>query len=162
MPRRVLVALSLVSLVACNRIADPISALDGGPAPATALINPLPIAADPFTPVFTLVAPGVFEVLPATCNHPGDFEPEVMPARILPAYGDGRAIGIRLFSIRKGSFYDKAGFQNGDIVERVNDFELSPPNQLLEAYTRLKAVKTVRFELLRNGEPLVQTYHLKN
>ncbi|MFH1810871.1 MAG: type II secretion system protein GspC [Pseudomonadota bacterium] len=74
-------------------------------------------------------------------------------ARIVPSFQDGKANGFKLFSIRPGSLYAKIGIKNGDVIQRINGYEISSPDKALEIYTKLKDSKNVTVDLLRRGKP---------
>lgn len=57
-------------------------------------------------------------------------------ARIVPAFVNGRTAGFKLFGIRPGSDFARAGLQNGDVINRINGIELTSPSRALEAYNR--------------------------
>jgi general secretion pathway protein C len=84
-----------------------------------------------------------------------------MKARIVPAFRDGRAIGFKVFSIRPGSLYTHIGIQNGDVITRINGFDLDSPEKALEIYTRLKNERRVDIELERRGKPIRKTYNIQ-
>ncbi len=79
-------------------------------------------------------------------------------ARIVPSFKDGSANGFKLFSIRPGSLYSKIGIKNGDVVQRINGYEISSPDKALEIYTKLKNSKQVTVDLLRRGKPQTLDY----
>src|SRR5262249_59608821 len=58
-------------------------------------------------------------------------------ARIVPAYGDGQPRGFKVFAIRPGSFLARIGMRDGDVVRRINGFEMNSAANALESYTRL-------------------------
>ena len=84
-----------------------------------------------------------------------------MQARTVPAFRNGRAIGLRLLSIRPGSLYTQIGVQNGDVIVRINGFDLDSPEKALEAYTRLKSASRIDLELERRGQPTRKTYLIR-
>lgn len=79
-------------------------------------------------------------------------------ARIVPAFEGGKTIGFKLFSIRPGSLYSKVGLQNGDVITRINGYEMSSPEKGLEIYTKLKDAKSVNVDLKRRGKPMTLDY----
>jgi general secretion pathway protein C len=79
-------------------------------------------------------------------------------ARIVPAFEGGKTVGFKLFSIRPGSLYSKIGLQNGDVITRINGYEMSSPEKGLEIYTKLKDSKTVTVDLKRRGKPQTLDY----
>jgi general secretion pathway protein C len=84
-----------------------------------------------------------------------------MQARIVPAFKDGVAQGFKLFSIRPDSIYSKIGIQNGDVIKRINGFDLNSPEKALEIYSKLKESSRIDIEVERNGAAVRKTYNVK-
>ncbi len=72
-------------------------------------------------------------------------------ARVIPYTVDGRLIGYRIFSIRPGSIYSRAGLQNGDIIQRVNGVELTTPEKAYLLFQQLRNEARITIDLLRAG-----------
>lgn len=79
-------------------------------------------------------------------------------ARIVPAFESGKAIGFKLFSIKPNSLYSKIGIKNGDVVTRINGYEINSPDKALELYQRLKDSKSISVDLKRRGSPVTLDY----
>jgi general secretion pathway protein C len=84
-----------------------------------------------------------------------------MQARIVPAFKDGQAQGFKLFSIRPDSIYTKIGIQNGDVIKRINGFDLNSPEKALEIYSKLKESSRIDIEVERNGASIRKTYNVR-
>jgi general secretion pathway protein C len=84
-----------------------------------------------------------------------------MQARIVPAFKDGQAQGFKLFSIRPDSIYSKIGVQNGDVIKRINGFDLNSPEKALEVYAKLKEASRIEIELERNGSSIRKNYTIR-
>lgn len=84
-----------------------------------------------------------------------------MQARIVPAFKDGVAQGFKLFSIRPDSLYTKIGIQNGDVIKRINGYDLNSPEKALEIYSKLKEASRIDIEVERNGSVLRKTYNVR-
>ena len=84
-----------------------------------------------------------------------------MQARIVPAFKDGVAVGFKLFSIRPDSIYTKIGVQNGDVIRRINGYEINSPDKALEVYSKLKESSRIDIELDRNGSNVRKTYNVR-
>lgn len=84
-----------------------------------------------------------------------------MQARIVPAFKDGVATGFKLFSIRPDSIYAKIGIQNGDVIRRINGFEINSPDKALEVYSKLKEAGRIEIEVDRNGRTVRKTYNVR-
>jgi general secretion pathway protein C len=83
-----------------------------------------------------------------------------MQARIVPAFKDGQAEGFKLFSIRPDSLYSKIGIQNGDVIKRINGFDMNSPEKALEIYSKLKDATRIEIDVDRNGAPVHKTYNI--
>jgi len=77
----------------------------------------------------------------------------MVQARIMPHFTDGQADGFTLSAIQPGSFYQRLGLHNGDVVHRVNGRELSSPEQAVMVYQQLQGESDVEVEVTRNGQP---------
>ncbi|GHG74716.1 type II secretion system protein GspC [Comamonas sp. JC664] len=84
-----------------------------------------------------------------------------MQARIVPAFKDGQAVGFKLFSIRPDSIYSKIGVQNGDVIRRINGFDLNSPEKALEVYSKMKDAARIEIEIERNGAPIRKSYNVR-
>lgn len=84
-----------------------------------------------------------------------------MQARIVPAFKDGQAQGFKLFSIRPDSIYSKIGVQNGDVIKRINGFDMNSPEKALEVYSKLKEANHIVIELERNGSAIRKSYNIR-
>jgi general secretion pathway protein C len=84
-----------------------------------------------------------------------------MQARIVPAFKDGVSQGFKLFSIRPDSIYTKIGIQNGDVIKRINGYDLNSPEKALEIYSKLKEAARIDIEVERNGASVRKTYNVR-
>ncbi|MBI5526528.1 MAG: general secretion pathway protein GspC [Deltaproteobacteria bacterium] len=81
-----------------------------------------------------------------------------MQARIVPNFEGGKANGFKLFSIKPDSIYSKIGLQNGDVVQKINGFEMNSPDKALEIYQKLKDSKSVKIDISRGGKAMSYDY----
>lgn len=84
-------------------------------------------------------------LLLSSCTYPAD------APRFLPAFREGRPIGLAVHSIEPRTRWSTHGVRNGDIILRIEDIELTSPDRMLEAYSKLKDARRVRTELERKG-----------
>lgn len=82
-------------------------------------------------------------------------------ARIVPSFHNGKANGFKLFSIRPGSLYSKIGIQNGDIIQKINGFEMNSPDKALEIYSKLKDADNITVDLVRRGKTKSLSYNIR-
>jgi general secretion pathway protein C len=88
----------------------------------------------------------------------GDLNRIATQARIVPSFKNGVANGFKLFSIQPGSLYSSIGIQNGDVIQRVNGYEINSPEKALELYQKLKEAGNVVIEGDRGGSPFRKEY----
>jgi general secretion pathway protein C len=81
-------------------------------------------------------------------------------ARIVPSFKNGVANGFKLFSIQPGSLYASIGMENGDVIQRINGFEINSPDKALEVYQKLRNSSHITIELERNGRPVRKEYNV--
>lgn len=81
-------------------------------------------------------------------------------ARIVPSFENGVANGFKLFSIQPGSLYASIGVENGDVIQRVNGYEINSPEKALELYQRLREAAHVTIELKRGGQVIRKEYNI--
>ena len=82
-------------------------------------------------------------------------------ARAVPYFRNGQSVGMRLFAIRRGSLYEKLGFQNGDVLKSVNDVSLSDPSQALRIFEQLKNERSIGVVIERSGEDVDLQYSIR-
>jgi general secretion pathway protein C len=84
-------------------------------------------------------------------------------ARIVPSFknGNGVADGFKLFSIVPDSLYAKIGIQNGDVIRRINGYEMNSPDKALEIYQKLRDASRIEIEIERRGETLRNSYSIE-
>lgn len=82
-------------------------------------------------------------------------------ARIVPSFKNGVANGFKLFSIRPGSIYSSIGVQNGDVITRINGFDINSPDKALEVYQRLKDARNVEIDIERRGQVIKKRYAIE-
>ena len=82
-------------------------------------------------------------------------------ARIVPSFKNGVANGFKLFSIVPDSLYAKIGIQNGDVIRRINGYEMNSPDKALEIYQKLRDASRIEIELERRGETVRKSYSIE-
>ena len=83
-----------------------------------------------------------------------------MQARMVPSFKNGVANGFKLFSIQPGSLYASIGIQNGDVIQRVNGYEINSPDKALELLQKLKESPHVTIETERGGQVISTEYNI--
>ncbi len=81
-------------------------------------------------------------------------------ARIVPSFKNGVANGFKVFSIQPNSFYSSIGVENGDVIQKINGYEINSPDKALEIYQKLREARHVTVDLERNGQTIRKEYNV--
>ena len=85
-----------------------------------------------------------------------------MQARIVPAFKDGQARGLQaLLHPPRLPLLEDRHRQNGDVIKRINGFDMNSPEKALEIYTKLKDANRIDIEIDRNGTSVRKTYNVR-
>lgn len=82
-------------------------------------------------------------------------------ARLKPNIVNGREEGFALSEVKPGGVYQSLGLQDGDVLLRINDYDISNPERALQAFTALKGMERVQVDLIRSGSRMTMTYQIK-
>jgi general secretion pathway protein C len=81
-------------------------------------------------------------------------------ARIVPSFKNGVANGFKVFSIQPNSFYSAIGVENGDVIQKINGYEINSPDKALEIYQKLREARHVTVDIERNGQVIRKEYNV--
>jgi general secretion pathway protein C len=82
-------------------------------------------------------------------------------ARLRPNVADGKQDGFVLSEVKPGGIYQSLGLQDGDVLLRINDYDISNPERALQAFTALRGLDRVQIDLIRSGSKMTMTYQIK-
>lgn len=82
-------------------------------------------------------------------------------ARLKPNIVDGKEEGFVLSEVRAGGIYQSLGLQDGDVLLRINEYDISNPERALQAFTALKGMDRVQVDIMRAGSRMTMTYQIK-
>lgn len=85
----------------------------------------------------------------------------ITQARAVPVLQDGKSAGFKLFNIRRGSIFEKIGLLDGDIVQKVNDTELTDPAKAVGLLEDVQSMGQIRVNFVRGGRPRTFTYSIR-
>jgi len=91
-------------------------------------------------------------------SNPGQI---MTDARLRPNVMDGKQEGFILSEVKPGGIYQSLGLQNGDVLLRINEYDISNPERALQAFTALKGLERVQIDLIRAGSKMTMTYQIK-
>jgi len=82
-------------------------------------------------------------------------------ARLKPNSSNGRTEGFILSEVKPGGIYQSLGLQDGDVLLKINEYEISNPEVALQALTALKGLDRVEIDLIRAGSRMTMNYQIK-
>ena len=91
----------------------------------------------------------------------GNLNQVATQARIVPSFKNGKANGFKMFSIKPESIFGKIGLKNGDVIQKINGFEINSPDKVLEVYQKLRDARSVSIDLQRRGQPMNMNYNIQ-
>ncbi|MBF8258344.1 MAG: hypothetical protein HW377_718 [Actinobacteria bacterium] len=81
--------------------------------------------------------------------------------RLIPFFEGNRSAGYRVAAVRPGSAFEQLGFRGGDVIQQVNNVELSTPDKVYTIFQNLKDEKRVTVNILRGGQKNTITYEIR-
>jgi general secretion pathway protein C len=82
-------------------------------------------------------------------------------ARLQPNLVNGKQEGYILREVRSGGIYQSLGLQNGDALLRINEYNISNPENALQAFTALRGMDRVQVDIVRDGTKMTLTYQIR-
>jgi general secretion pathway protein C len=82
-------------------------------------------------------------------------------ARMLPNFKNGKQEGFVVHEIKPEGVFNAIGLQDGDVLLRINNFEISGPDAALRAFTALKGMDRMDLDIVRGGQKLTLTYQIR-
>ncbi|HIJ59173.1 MAG TPA: hypothetical protein HPP56_00950 [Nitrospirae bacterium] len=82
-------------------------------------------------------------------------------ARLLPNFVDGVQKGFVIREIKHGGIYHNLGLRDGDVLLRINDYNINNPESGLQAFTALKGLERVNLDIIRGNSNLTLSYLIR-
>ncbi len=82
-------------------------------------------------------------------------------ARLLPYSEGGKVAGFRISEIKPGGIFGLMGLQNGDILLRINDYEVDSPEKGVKLLSGLRGESSVSMDIRRDGKPKRLNYQIR-
>ena len=91
----------------------------------------------------------------------GDYSKLILQAHAVPYMTNGVPNGLRLDFVAPSGFFDKAGFQYGDVIQRINGVEVRDPVRLLSSFQQVVNERSVKVDIIRAAQNTTLTYELR-
>lgn len=98
----------------------------------------------------------------AILNALEDMSQVLSDARLTPVASKSGAIdGFLVGEIKPSGIFDAIGLRNGDILKRVNGFEIVSPERAVQVLTALKGETKIDLDVIRGGQKLNFHYEIR-
>ena len=81
----------------------------------------------------------------------------LMEAATSPVLNNNSIIGFRISDITPGSIFEKAGFENQDVITKINETALNSPTSAIRVLQSVKQKTSVEVAIVRKGEQMNMT-----
>jgi len=81
--------------------------------------------------------------------------------RIVPNFQDGKTNGFKVFAIKPDSVFATIGLKNGDIIQKVNERDLTTPDKAFQSFQELRNERNLSLEITRSGERKTLNYQIR-
>jgi general secretion pathway protein C len=91
----------------------------------------------------------------------GNINQYMTNVRLIPYFEGNKSAGYRIASVRPGSAFEQLGFRGGDVLQQVNNVDLSTPDKVYTIFQNLKDEKRVTVNILRQGQKSSINYEIR-
>lgn len=82
-------------------------------------------------------------------------------ARLMPNIVEGKQEGFILREVKSNGLYQKLGLQNGDVLLRINEYNIVNPEAALHAFYAMRGLDRIQLDVIRSGSRMTMTYLIK-
>ncbi len=82
-------------------------------------------------------------------------------ARLLPYSDNGKIAGFRVSEIKPNGVFSLIGLKDGDILVKVNDYNIDSPEKGVQLLTGLRGESSISIDIIRNGQPTRLNYEIR-
>jgi len=80
---------------------------------------------------------------------------------VRPHFKSGRADGLEVTQIKRGSFFASLGLKNGDVIQKINNRPIKSPDDAMVFYNRLKSGSQVSVVISRGKQSKTINYRFR-
>jgi general secretion pathway protein C len=80
---------------------------------------------------------------------------------VSPHFTNGRADGLAVTQIKRGSFFASLGLKNGDVIQKIDNKPIKSPDDAMAFYNRLKSGSRVSVVITRGQKPKTINYRFR-
>ncbi len=88
----------------------------------------------------------------AVLNSLEDFSSVLSDARLTPKVSNGAVEGFVVTEIKPRGVFDAMGLKNGDVLTRINGFEIDSPEKAMQVLSGLRGETDIALDIIRGGQ----------
>jgi general secretion pathway protein C len=90
-----------------------------------------------------------------------DMNQVLTDARLTPNMAGGKVEGFQVREIKPRGIFDAIGLKNGDVLIKVNGYEIDAPEKAVQVISSLRGETMVDLNLIRNGQRMSFHYQIR-
>ena len=79
-----------------------------------------------------------------------------------PKLENGKIVGYKIHKVNQGHIFYELGARSGDIIRKINGFELSDTERMFELWRSMKTTPRIKIEIERNSKLFTYDFHIRN
>jgi general secretion pathway protein C len=91
----------------------------------------------------------------------GDIKTLLSQVQVQPHFTDGRADGLVLVQIERGSIFSRLGLKDGDVVREINGRAVRSAEDILESYHKFRSKSSSRIAIIRDNKLKTINYRFR-
>ncbi|MDP2689246.1 MAG: type II secretion system protein N [Deltaproteobacteria bacterium] len=88
----------------------------------------------------------------AVLNSLEDFSSVLSDARLTPKMSNGAVEGFVVTEIKPRGVFDAMGLKNGDVLTRINGFDIDSPEKAMQVLSGLRGETDIALDIIRGGQ----------
>lgn len=97
----------------------------------------------------------------AVINSLDDMGRIMSDARLTPRILNGSVEGFLVSELKPRGVFDAIGIKNGDVLKRINGFEIDSPEKAVQALSALKGMNEASLDIVRSGKAMSLRYRIR-
>lgn len=82
-------------------------------------------------------------------------------ARLTPRLSGGAVTGFTVTEVKPRGIFDAIGITNGDVLTRINGFDIDSPEKAVQALSALRGQSSIELDIIRQGRPKSLRYSIR-
>lgn len=97
----------------------------------------------------------------AVASSLGNMNKILSDARMTPRMSNKGIEGFMVTEIKKGGVFDLIGLRNGDVLTRINGYEIDTPEKAMQVLSGLRGETAISLDIVRGGSRQTLSYQVR-